>query len=178
VGALVTYRNTDGHAQAAHEAVHAGRHRTVLLLGNGLVGDSLCRDVDARQHHTVPHTEQDEGEGEDRLLSAFIEDGEQSAGDESDAPAQPDGLSIVLEARSEDGYYDRARDEGTDSGEQINSGTDRRRAAHRHLIEGHIVETCKELDVGQHISASGAWRSPRTTIRALKRERYPSPSVL
>ena len=125
-GGLVTYSNTDGHAQTAHEAVHAGSHRTILFLGNGLVGDSLRCDVDARQHHTVPHTEHREGEGEDRLLGALIEDGKQAAGDESDAPAQPDGPSKVPEARSEDGYHDRAGDEETDGGEEINASTDGR----------------------------------------------------
>ena len=153
-GRLVTYSNTDRHAQAAHEPVHAGSHRTVLFLGNGLVGDSLRCDVDACQYHTVPHAEHREGEGEDRLPSALIEDGEQAAGDERDAPAQPDGPSKVPEARSKDGYHDRAGDKETDGGEEIEAGTNRRRAAHRHLVEGHIVEACEELDVGQHTSAS------------------------
>jgi hypothetical protein len=106
---LATYSNTDGHAQATHESVHARSHRTVLLLGNGLVGDGLRCDVDALQHHAVTHAEHGEGESEDRLLGALVRQGEQAADDKRDAPAQPDGLSKAPDARGEDSHDDGRR---------------------------------------------------------------------
>ena len=167
---LATYSNTDGHAQATHESVHARSHRTVLLLGNGLVGDGLRCDVDARQHHTVTHAEHGEGESEDRLLGALVEQGEQAAGDKRDAPAQPDGPSEAPESRGEDGHDDRAGNEETDGGEEIDARTDRRRAAQRHLVEGHIVEACEELDGGQRAQPTRAGsQGGRRTMSPLAR---------
>jgi hypothetical protein len=73
---------------------------------------------------------------------------------------RPQATSVTLQP-SQTAYRKRPTREVrtatmTDGGEEIDTRTDRRRAAQRHLVEGHIVAACEELDGGQRAQPTQA----------------------
>ena len=99
--------------------MHASR-RHGAILG---FGDGLRADVDARQHHAVPYTKHGQGDCEDRFGSALVEEDEQAAPDGRDDEAEPDAPAEVTQARGQHSNDDRAWYEETNSGEQVDAGT-------------------------------------------------------